>query len=108
MKTINTLLASLFCLNCLDIITTYIGLTTKPNITELNPIYYIMPFTINCFIKIALVASLIILYRITYHFIQTNPVNSKIPETILKTTAISLNTIYLCIVINNLILLETV
>jgi hypothetical protein len=68
MKTINILLVSLFLLNVLDIITTYTGLTTKPNITELNPIYYTIPFAVNCFIKIALVASLIILYHITICF----------------------------------------
>jgi hypothetical protein len=106
MKTINALLTSLFSLNILDIITTYIGLTTKLNIAELNPIYYVIPFTINCFIKIALVVFLIILYRITYRFTQTNLIKSAITETILKITAIILVAIYLCVIINNLIILE--
>jgi hypothetical protein len=39
MKTINTLLIPLFSLNILDIITTYIGLTTKPNITDVGSFY---------------------------------------------------------------------
>jgi len=106
MKTINALLASLFSLNIIDIITTYIGLTTKLNIAELNSIYYAIPFTINCFIKVSLVAFLIVLYRITYRFMQTNLINSQISEIILKITATCLVAIYLCVVINNLILLE--
>jgi hypothetical protein len=106
MKTINALLASLFSLNIIDIITTYIGLTTKLNIAELNSIYYAIPFTINCFIKIALVAFLIILYRITYRYMQTHQNNTIIAETILKITATCLVAIYLCVVTNNLIILE--
>jgi hypothetical protein len=106
MKTINALLTSLFSLNILDIITTYIGLTTKLNIAELNSIYYVIPFTINCFIKIALVVFLIILYRITYRYIKTNQKDAIITETILKITAIILVAIYLCVIINNLIILK--
>jgi len=105
MKTINALLAFLFSLNIIDIITTYYGLTCKINLTELNTIYYTILFTINCFIKVILVAFLIVLYRITYRFIQTNQINSEISEIILKTTAICLVAIYLCGVTNNLILL---
>jgi len=108
METINALLASLFSLNILDIITTYIGLTTKLNIAELNSIYYVIPFTINCFIKIALVAFLIVLYHATYRYMQTHQTYAAITKSVLKITAICLVTIYLCVVINNLILLEIV
>jgi len=91
----------LFLLNFLDIITTWTGLTLKPDVTELNHIYYVLPFSMICLMKIATIALMAIFYRLTYGCMQKN----KAVKMSLKIILICLDITYLCVVVNNLVVL---
>jgi hypothetical protein len=103
MQTIHILSFSLFVLVVLDIVLTAYGLANKPNIKELNPLYYLLPLTINNLIKIALTIILILCINMV--------IDLAYPDTNISTfitfLALALNLVYLCVVINNIIVILT-
>ena len=101
LKPFKSLFLSLFLLNFLDIITTWTGLTLKPDVTELNHIYYVWPFSTICLMKVATIALMAIFYRLTYGYMRKN----KAVKMSLKIILICLDITYLCVVVNNLVIL---
>jgi len=104
MRTIHILSFSLFVLVVLDIVLTAYGLEKSQNLKELNPLYGLLPFTINNLIKITLTVLLILSMNIT--------VDLAYPDTNIATfinlLALGLNLVYLCVVINNIIMILAV
>jgi hypothetical protein len=103
MRTIHILSFSLFVLVVVDIVLTTYGLANKHNTKELNPLYYLLPFTISNLIKVALTIILILCMCMA--------INLAYPDTNISTfinvLALALNLVYLCVVINNIIILLT-
>jgi len=104
MRTIHFLSFSLFVLVVLDIVLTAYGIEKSQNLKELNPLYSLLPFTINNLIKITLTVLLILSMNIT--------VDLAYPDTNISTfinlLALALNLVYLCVVINNIIMILAV
>jgi hypothetical protein len=101
MKTIHILSFSLFVLVLLDIVLTAYGLEKSQNIKELNPLYSLLPFTINNLIKITLVVVLILLLNKAAELSCSDISIS----TFINVLALALNLVYLCVVINNIIII---
>ena len=101
MKTIYILSFSLFVLVVLDIVLTAYGLQKSQNIKELNPLYSLLPFTINNLIKITLVVVLILLLNKAAELSYPD----RSISTFINVLALALNLVYLCVVINNIIIL---
>jgi hypothetical protein len=101
MKLLNILSFSLVALVFLDTVLTIYGITHKPNIKELNPLYNMLPLTINAFIKMALTIFLVFLM---YGVVEISAPNLDI-ATFINLLALILNVVYLCIVINNIIMI---
>jgi hypothetical protein len=103
MKTIHILSFSLFVLVVLDVVLTAYGLSHKENLKELNPLFYLLPFTVNSLVKIALTVLLILLMNAC--------VDMSYPDmdisTFINVLALALNLVYLCVVVNNIIMLLT-
>jgi hypothetical protein len=104
MRLLNILSFSLVALVFLDTVLTIYGITQKPNIKELNPLYNMLPLTINAFIKIALTILLVLL--------MNGVVEISAPDlniaTFINVLALTLNLVYLCVVINNIIMILAV
>jgi len=103
MKIIHILSFSLFVLVVLDIVLTAYGLQKSQNIKELNPLYSLLPFTISNLIKISLVILLILLMIKVEEFAG---IDSNI-KTFINLLASVLNLVYLCVVVNNIIIILT-
>jgi hypothetical protein len=101
MKTIHVLSFSLFVLVVLDVVLTAYGLEKSQNIRELNPLYSLLPFTISNLIKITLVILLIFLMIKVEQFAV---IDANI-KTFINLLASVLNLVYLCVVINNIIVI---
>jgi len=101
MKTIHILSFSLFVLVVLDVVLTVYGLSHRQNLKELNPLFYLLPLTINVLIKMSLTVLLILLMNITVDFAYPD---MAIP-TFINLLALALNLVYLCVVINNIIII---
>jgi hypothetical protein len=101
MKTIHILSFSLFVLVVLDVILTAYGLAYKQNVKELNPLITLLPFTVSALIKIALTVLLILLMNAC--------VDMSYPDmnisTFINVLALALNLVYICVLINNIIML---
>jgi hypothetical protein len=104
MRTIRILSFSLYVLVVLDVVLTAYGLSHKENLKELNPLFYLLPFTVNSLVKIALTVLLILLMNMI--------VDMSYPDmnisTFINVLALALNLVYLCVVVNDIIMLLTV
>jgi hypothetical protein len=98
MKTIRILSFSLFVLVVLDVVLTVYGLSYKQNLKELNPLFYLLPLTVNALIKMTLTVLLILLMNIAVDLAYPD---MAIP-TFINLLALALNLVYLCVVINNI------
>jgi hypothetical protein len=87
----------------LDSVLTIYGVTQKTNIKELNPIYSLLPLTINTFIKITLTVFLVFLMNGVVELSRSDLNIS----TFINILALALNVVYLCVAINNIIVILT-
>jgi len=101
MKIIHILSFSLFVLVVLDVILTVYGLSHKESLKELNPLFYLLPLTINALIKMTLTVLLILLMNIA---VDLSYPGMAVP-TFINLLALALNLVYLCVVINNIIMI---
>jgi hypothetical protein len=101
MRTIRILSFSLFVLVVLDVVLTAYGLSHKENLKELNSLFYLLPFTVCSLVKIALTVLLILLMNMI--------VDMSFPDmdisTFINVLALALNLVYLCVVVNDIIML---
>jgi hypothetical protein len=80
---------------------TVYGISHKQNVKELNPLFYLLPLTINALIKMTLTILLILLMNIAVDLAYPD---MAIP-TFINLLALALNVVYLCVVINNIIII---